>query len=249
MASYAITDDEATVEFEVEGMVFLSNLREVAEHALDRGVTNIDDLYVVMAERVELAAPDIDEAVDNAMQEIADDHRSSFREEMADKVAEAQKLLDAAFSEITARGVWTATSREIDKAEVARALADEVARRQAGAPARETGERVARARVLHALRKALSYRVLDASWTEGQRYWSSLAFELLEKFSNEFEGRCNAPRYAVEGSPDSFERFDKACAEAWLAVAEWMAAADNHFIPGLRLALAAKASDAAQKSG
>lgn len=244
MASYAITDDEATVEFEVEGMVFLSNLREVAEHALDRGVTNIDDLYVVKAERVELAAPDIDEAVDNAMQEIADDHRSSFREEMADKVAEAQKLLDAAFSEITARGVWTATSREIDKAEVARALADEVARRQAGAPARDLRERV-----LHALRKALSYRVLDASWTEGQRYRSSLAFELLEKFSNEFEGRCDAPRYAVAGSPDSFERFDKACAEAWLAVAEWMAAADNHFIPGLRLALAAKASEAAQKSG
>lgn len=244
MANYAITDDEATGEIEVEGMVFLSSLREVAEHALDRGVTDADHLYVVKAERVELAAPDLDEAVDNAMQDVADDHRSSFREEMADKVAEAQKLLDAAFNEITARGVWMATSKEIDKAEVARAFADEVARRQAGAPARDLRERV-----LFALRKALSYRVLDASWTEEQRYRSSLAFELLEKFSNEFEGRCNAPRYAVAGSPDSFERFDKACAEAWLAVAEWMAAADNHFIPGLRLALAAKASEAAQKSG
>lgn len=121
---YAVTDSDDSGYFRVDGVHFFSSLIEVAQDAKERRIADAALISVVHADRVRVSAPNIEDAVIGALDEIDSDHRSDMALEMADAIKVAQDALDAAFARIDQRGIWMASDREISADRVQRALHD-----------------------------------------------------------------------------------------------------------------------------
>ena len=122
MYRYAVTGEKDGPCFCVDGVWFVDTLEDAADEAVAQGVTDANELSVVRAERVRLEPPCIMEQIEACFDELDFDFRGEMVDEVSDDVRSAQEMLNGAFARINARGIWRATSEEIDREHVARAL-------------------------------------------------------------------------------------------------------------------------------
>lgn len=119
VAKYAVKEGSNGGRFYVDGVCFLNTIDDVARDVTE---SEENELHVVYAERMRVAAPSVEDAVASALEEIEPDCRDSMLDEIGDAIDAAQKLLDAAFAKLDDREIWIATDREVDGDTLARAL-------------------------------------------------------------------------------------------------------------------------------
>lgn len=129
---YAITKPGAGY-FVVDDTQFVESIEDAAAEALASDAESADEIEAFEADEMHIEAPNVEDMARDALEGVDADFRDGLMVEMADAVTAAQKLLDDAFAQIDARGLWIRSNRKIDRERIAAAFEAERAKGGANA--------------------------------------------------------------------------------------------------------------------